>query len=74
MLFRSDNNANGYQITKILIVHDGGTSYATEYGTMATNTSLGIFSTDINNGNVRLLVTPTSTSTTMKISRTTLVV
>ena len=69
-----DNNANGYQITKILIVHDGGTSYATEYGTMATNTSLGIFSTDINNGNVRLLVTPTSTSTTMKISRTTLVV
>ena len=69
-----DNNANGYQITKILIVHDGGTSYATEYGTMATNTSLGIFSTDINGGNVRLLVTPTSSSTTMKISRTTLVV
>ena len=69
-----DNNANAYQITKILIVHDDGISYATEYGTMATNTSLGIFSTDISGGNVRLLVTPTSTSTTMKISRTTLVV
>ena len=69
-----DNNANAYQITKILVVNDDGISYATEYGTVVTNTNLGLFSTTISSGDVALQVTPTSTSTTMKIHRTTLVV
>ena len=56
------------------MVNDDGISYATEYGTVVTNTNLGLFSTTISSGDVALQVTPTSTSTTMKIHRTTLVV
>ena len=69
-----NNNANGYQVSNILIIHDGTNSYLTEFGAMYTNTNLGSFTTDINAGNVRLLFTPVSTSTTLKIKKTTLVV
>jgi hypothetical protein len=69
-----DNNANGYQVSNILIIHNGTNSYLTEFGTMYTNTSLGAFTTDITSGNVRLLFTPVSTNTTLKIKKTVLVV
>lgn len=69
-----NNDANGYQITKMLVVHDGTTSYITEYGTMFTNNSLGTFATDINTGNARLLFTPTPSNTTLKIARTVITV
>jgi len=70
-----DNNANGYQISKLLVIHNGTSAYVTEYGIMTTNASLGTFSSDISGGNVRLLLTPAlSTSLTLKIARTSLVV
>ena len=60
-----------YQSTEISIVHDGSSSYGTEYATLKTGSSLATFSTDISGGNVRLLATPSSdTSTVFKLVRT----
>ena len=54
-------------VTEILVVHDGTTAIATEYGTLITSSSLFSIDVDINSGNVRILVTATSaTSTTFK--------
>lgn len=69
-----DNNDNAYHVSRILVIHHGGDAFMTEYGTMFTNTSLGTFATDIDTGNVRLLFTPTSSNTTLKIARTTIAV
>jgi hypothetical protein len=60
-----------YHTTEIVVVHDGTTTYNTEYGIIKTNELLSTFDTDINSGNVRLLATPASaSSTTFKIVRT----
>jgi hypothetical protein len=60
-----------YHATEISVVHDGTTTYNTEYGTIKTNELLSTFDTDIDSGNVRLLATPASASpTTFKIVRT----
>jgi hypothetical protein len=64
-----------YQVSEILVIHNGTITTTTEYGMMNTGGSLGTFATDINTGNVRLLVTMGSaTSATINISRTTIVV
>jgi len=60
-----------YQTTEISVVHDGSDSYGTEYATIKTGATLATFSTDISGGNVRLLATPSSaTSTVFKLFRT----
>ena len=60
-----------YHVTKILAIHDGSLAYPSEYGIIYTNGSLGDFDVDISGGNMRLLVTPTSSSsTTYKIKFT----
>ena len=62
---------SSYNITEVSLVHDGSNSYGTEYGTVRTGISLASFNTDINSGNVRLLATPaSSSSTTFKLVRT----
>jgi hypothetical protein len=66
---------SAYQISKILLVHDGTTAFITEYGTVTSNSVLGTLDADISGGNVRLLVTMGSaTSATVKVSRTSIVV
>ncbi len=60
-----------YQITEVFVVHDGTSSYQTEYATVKTGTTLSTFSSDIDTGSVSLLATPSSSdSTTFKIIRT----
>ena len=60
-----------YHVTKILCIHDGTLAYPTEYGIVYTNTSLATFDVDVSGGNMRLLVTPaSSSSTTYKIKFT----
>ena len=67
-------NSTSHHTTEILLVHDGTTTYLTEYGTILTGTSLSTFSSDISGNNVRLLATPVlSSSTTFKIIRTAIV-
>jgi hypothetical protein len=53
-----------YHATKILTVHNGTTAYNSEYGTIYNNTLVGAFDVDISGGNIRLLVTPASSSST----------
>ena len=54
-----------YHITEVYLVHDGTSSYGTEYATIKTGSQLATFDSDINSGNVRLLATPTSSSSTV---------
>jgi len=66
---------SNYQISEILVIHNGTTTTMTEYAMMNTNGVLGTFATDISAGNARLLVTMGSaTSATINITRTTIVV
>jgi hypothetical protein len=53
-----------YHVTKILSFHDGSIAYNSEYGMMYNNESVGAFDVDISGGNIRLLVTPASASST----------
>jgi hypothetical protein len=59
------------QITELLVTHNGTTAYATEYGTIATDSDLATFDVDISGTDVRLLATGTSaTSTSYKVAET----
>lgn len=65
-----DLNANNYLMTKLNILHDGGSGYMTEYSTLTTNTiNMGAFSVSANSTQVILSFTPISTSTTVKMQR-----
>ena len=62
-----------YHMTTINVIHDGTQAFLSEYGTIRTGESLATFSADISGGNLRLRVTPTSsTSTVFKLSKTTI--
>ena len=72
MIHTKDLTANGYAITRLLVFHDTGSAYATEYGTMfsnATSGALAAFKVDISGTNVRLIANPTRSSTLIKFSR-----
>jgi len=59
-----------YHLTTLNVLHDGTDVYISEFGTIRTSESLASFDADINSGSVRILVTPTSnTSTTFKMSK-----
>lgn len=51
-------------ITKLLIVHNGTTASATQYGEVNTSTALATYDVDISGGNVRLLATSSSATST----------
>ena len=54
-----------YHVTSLNIVHDGTDVYVSEFGTINTGAILATFTADINSGNVRILATPTSASSTV---------
>jgi phage-related tail fiber protein len=54
-----------YHTTEILVIHDGTTAYATEFGTVYTGASLATFDADVSGGLLRLLVKPTYAVTTV---------
>ena len=64
-------DGNDRHITKLLIVHDGTTAYATEFATIATNSELAEYDVSIVLGEVTLTATPASSnSTTYKVVAT----
>lgn len=63
-------NGTNYQISEINLIHDGTNSYLTEYGLITTNGVLINYDTDINSGNVRLLMSPINNTNTIKVVRT----
>jgi len=62
-------SGTSYQVTELLIIHDGTNAFMTQYGDVATTgTSLGTFDSSITSGNLNLLFTPTNAATTVKLS------
>lgn len=57
-------SGSNHHTAEFIIVHDGSSTYNTEYGIIRTGDSLASFSSDILDNNVRLLVTPSSTNST----------
>lgn len=70
-LIEVKNTSTGYQLSELLLTHDGSTVYLTEYGVANSVALFCTFDADIATGNVRLLATPTSNAT-FKIARTTI--
>jgi hypothetical protein len=66
----TDPTNSDYQVTEILLLHDGSSTYTTEYATLTSDTNLAVFSSDISAGSVRLRVTPAFTPLQINISRT----
>ena len=58
-------SASTYHTTEVTIVHDGTTAYVNEYGMVYTSSSLFTVDADITAGNLRLLVTPASATSTI---------
>jgi hypothetical protein len=69
-----DTANNYYHSCEILLIHDGSTVYMTEYAIVFTSVSLATFNADISGGNVRLLVTPTNNTNTIRVVRSALAV
>lgn len=69
-----DNNANNKSVSKLLVLHDGGTStsnsFVTEYAVINTNNSVGVWSTYTNTTHAILQFTPTSSNVTINYIRT----
>lgn len=63
-------SATTYQSTEIMILHDGATALITEYATLSSGSSLGTFVANVDSTTVRLYLTPTNSSTTVKYQRT----
>ena len=66
-------NGSNYNMTTLNVIHDGSTSYMTEYGTINQPIGIATFSTDINSGSLRLIGYPAlATETTFKVISTVL--
>ena len=50
---------------EVLLINNGSNSYFVQYGDVFSSSSLFSLNSDINSGNMRLLVTPTNTNTTI---------
>jgi len=54
----------GTHAAEVLLINDGSDAYFVQYGDVYSNASLFTLSSDVNSGNMRLLVTPANTNTT----------
>jgi len=54
----------GTHAAEVLLINDGSSAYFVQYGDVYSNASLFSLSSDVNSGNMRLLVTPANTNTT----------
>lgn len=55
----------GTHACDVIVVNDGSSAYFTQFGDVFSNASLFSLSVDVNSGNMRLLVTPANTNTTI---------
>ena len=66
---------SNYQVSEILVIHNGATTYMTEYGVIETNGVLATFTSDVSAGSARLLVTMGSaTAATINVDTTYIVI
>lgn len=55
----------GTHAAEVLLINDGSNAYFIQYGDVYSNASLFTLSSDVNSGNMRLLITPANTNTTV---------
>ena len=55
----------GTHAAEVLLINDGSNAYFIQYGDVYSSSSLFSLSSDINSGNMRLLITPANTDTTV---------
>ena len=55
----------GTHAAEVLLINDGTDAYFVQYGDVYSNASLFTLSSDVSSGNMRLLVTPANTNTTI---------
>ena len=55
----------GTHAAEVLLINDGTNAYFIQYGDVYSNSSLFTLSSDVNSGNMRLLITPANTNTTV---------
>ena len=67
--FVQANSGTDYTVTEMIVLHDGTNVYLTEYGTIQSGPSLGIFSADIDSGSARLLFTANNNVNTIRSVR-----
>ncbi len=60
-------SSTSYHVVKGMIIHDGTSASHTQYADIFTGASLTTINSDVNGGNVRLLVTPTNAATTYRV-------
>lgn len=79
-LLQVNANAIGFQSTEIMLLHNGTDAFLTEYATLTSNTvqgNMAVFTVNVASGNVNLLISPTTNSTTtstVNFQRTTIAV
>jgi hypothetical protein len=63
-----DNNANAYQVSKVLVIHDGASTNAAmmEYAIVYSNTAQGVISANANSTHILVYLAPVSTNTAVK--------
>jgi len=59
------SQGSNYHASEILVIHNGTTAYESQYGIIITNSSLYDVSVSLSSGNVKLSVTPASSSSTV---------
>ena len=57
-----DATANKFHTEKIMVMHDGTDNFMTTFATLISDNTLFTVTSDINSGNVRLLLTPTTSN------------
>jgi len=55
----------GTHAAEVLLINDGTNSYFVQYGDVYSSSSLFTLSSDVDSGNMRLLITPANTNTTV---------
>jgi hypothetical protein len=64
-----------YQVSEIMVIHNGTTTTMTEFAVLETNGALATFTSDVSTGNARLLVTMgAATASTINVQRTLIVI
>lgn len=70
VLSMTDTANSTYQMTEILLLHDGGTAYTTEYATLrSVANNIANFSANVSGSTVRLYVVPAVASLTVNLTK-----
>lgn len=62
------NTSSSYQLSKILVIQDGTNAYATEYGAVNSGNIIATYGALVSGSNLVLTGTPTTSSTTFKVT------